>query len=149
MTDIVRIFETYAQNAGYEYLYGRDKVINLLDTSQSWTGLSDTIYFLHEFRRGERVDNNKMKYTGTFYFVLHSNINQGFWDEATDTVAEGKYAQNIEPFVNAYGALWNSYYCTQMEVLSTNFIDVTDFLDANLDGIKVDYSVQYINSFTG
>lgn len=148
MTDIVRIFENYASDQGYGYEYGRDKVINLLDISQGWDGVSNKIYFLHEFRRGMRVGNNTMKYDGTFYLVVHSNINQGFFNEAGGVV-DGKYANNIEPFVNAYESLWNSFFCTDLEVLNTNFVDVTDFLDANLDGIKVGYSVQYINSFTG
>ena len=89
-----------------------------------------------------------MKYDGTFYLVTHSTINQNFFQEV-GTQSEGKYQTNIEPLINAYSSLWDSFYCTQMEILSTNFIDITDFLDANLDGIKVDYSVQYINSFTG
>lgn len=148
MTDIVRIFENYSVNMGYQYEYGRQQVINLFETGSTWTGSEDTIYFLHEFRRGNRVDNNKMKYDGTFYLVSHADINQNFFQEV-GTQDQGKYQTNIEPLIDAYSLMWNNYYCTQMEVLSTNFIDVTDFLDANMDGIKVDYSVQYINSFTG
>lgn len=148
MTDIVRIFENYATTAGYTYHYGRQHVINLFEQGSNWTGTEDTIYFLHEFRRGIRVNNNTMKYDGTFYLVSHSTINQNFFQEV-GTQSEGKYETNIEPLVDAYGGLWNSFFCSQMEILSTNFIDVTDFLDANTDGIKVDYSVQYINSYTG
>ena len=148
MTDIVRIFENYSSNKGYVYDYGKQAVLNLLDTGSQWTGEQDTIYFLHEFRRGSRVDNNTMRYDGTFYLVSHSTINQNFFQEV-GTQAEGKYQTNIEPLINAFDAIWDFYYCTQLEVISTNFIDVTDFLSANTDGIKVDYSVKYINSFNG
>lgn len=148
MTDIVRIFENYSNNVGFVYHYGRKYVINLLETGSNWTGNEDTIYFLHEFRRGSRIDNNTMKYDGTFYLVTHSTINQNFFQEV-GAQSEGKYQTNIEPLIDTYSSLWDSFYCTQMDILSTNFIDITDFLDANLDGIKVDYSVQYINSFTG
>ena len=81
MTDIVRIFENYSNNVGFVYHYGRKYVINLLETGSNWTGNEDTIYFLHEFRRGSRIDNNTMKYDGTFYLVTHSTINQNFFQE--------------------------------------------------------------------
>lgn len=149
MTDIVRIFQDYATNKGWVYDYGSQYAINLIEQGYTWTGLESTIYFLHEFRRGSRIDNNTMKYDGTFYLLVHSDMNQNFFSEV-GTVAEGKYENNIEPLVtDVYNSFWNDFYCSQMEVLSTNFIDVTNFLDANTDGIKIDYSVQYINSYDG
>lgn len=146
MTDIVRIFEDYATTAGYQYEYGQQTVINLFENGDGWIGDSDTIYFMHEFRKGHRVDNNTMRYDGVFYLVVHSDMNQNFFQEV-GAQSEGKYQNNIEPLINAYDSMWKHFYCTQMEVISASFIDVTDFLDANMDGIKIDYSVKYINSF--
>ena len=148
MTDVVDIFQKYSDAKSYTYHYGRKNVINLFGQGFNWSGNDTDIYFMHEFRKGTRIDNNTMSYTGNFYLVKHSTLNKNFYQEV-GTKAEGKYENNIKPLIQAFREIESYYFCSDLDIKSLSFIDVTDLLDANLDGIKVDYTVQYINSYTG
>jgi hypothetical protein len=147
MTDIVRILESYSTAKGFTYHYGRNNVLNLLETGYNWDGATDSIYFLHEFRRGNRKDKDTTSYSGTFYLVVHSSINQNYFQEV-GLKSQGKYQNNIEPLIDIYEAFESYFFCSLVDVKSSNFIDVSDFLDANLDGIKVDYTIEVPNRYT-
>ena len=142
MKDIVRIFEEYATAKSYEYHYGDKAVLNIIDTNINYTGLIDgIIYFLHEYRKGsinkgQSVISQSMDYTGKFFLVKKSNLNQ---------IHDEKYVQNIEPLIQAFAQMENYFGCTNIDIQELNFIDVTDVLDENMDGILVEYKVNVPN----
>lgn len=142
MIDIVRIFQDYAEGKGQVYLYGRKNVLNLIDQANDLQ--PDKVYFLHEFREGTSVKGDKigtkgMKYNGKFFLVKQSDLDQEFFnsDETEDT----KYKVNIEPLLEAFDSLSNFYSCSLLDVELLKFIDVTDVLDANMDGLLITYTV--------
>ncbi len=142
MTDIVRILEKYTQDKSFIFHYGRQNVINLIETGNNWTGSRDDIYLLLEFRNIKpRMNNSKtnsvgVDYTGTFYLVKHSDLDQNFFQEV-GTQNESKYVNNIEPLLTELDTLVNYFGCSDVEYETTNAIDVTDFIDANADGLMI------------
>ena len=150
MTDIVRHFKAYANSKEYLFEYGRQAVINLIDTGENFTGLPNTIYFLLEYRKIKPVKNvtktaiKGIAYDGTFYLVKQSDLDQNFFSE-TGEEQDGKYSTNIEPFINALSEIDKYFGCTEIEYSTTSADDVTDFLDMNADGLMVNFTAYVPN----
>jgi len=137
MTDIVRVLESYATSKGWQYHYGRKACLNLLSAK----GENNTIYFLHDFRKGEKTENNKKRYTGSFFLVVEADFDQKFFNEVSNATV-GKYEGNIEPLISlASTMLDKDFFCTDIDVIRWDFIDVTDALDTNFDGILIRYTI--------
>jgi len=152
MLDIVRIFEKLSQDKSFVFHYGRQQVINLIETGQNWSGSKDDIYFLLEFRRGKLRKNSTKTgavgtdYTGTFYLVKHSDLDQNFFQEV-GTQEQSKYVNNIEPLLSVLDMMENYFGCTEIEFAS-EFDDVTDFIDANADGLMVRFNAFVPKQYT-
>ena len=146
MTDVVRIFENFSTEKGYKFTYGRKSVLNLFDGGDLFDGALDNIYFLLEYRKGKPQKNTSgtttksIVYEGLFYLVKHSDLDQNFFDEV-GTQAEGKYTTNIEPLLQILVGLDKHFGCSLNTYETIMFDDVTDFLDANCDGIMVNFKM--------
>ena len=145
MTDIVRILQTYSESKSFIFHYGRKAVLNLIDTGETWTGELDDIYFLLEYRKIKPIKNASKtnikgtQYTGTFYLVKHSDLDQNFMEEV-GTESQSKYVNNIEPLLSELVGLENYFACSLIEYETVEADDITDILDMNCDGLMVKFN---------
>ena len=153
MVDVVRLLEKYATDKSFIFHYGRQNVINLIETGNNWSGTLDDIYLLLEFRNIKpRMNATKTNtlgndFTGTFYLVKHSDLDQNFFQEV-GTQSDSKYVNNIEPLLTELDGLVNYFGCTEIEYETTNAIDVTDFIDANADGLMISFKAYVPKQYT-
>ena len=140
--DIVRILQNLAAQHQLEYHYGKKAALNLLDGNPD----VGTTYLLHEFtnRKGEYNQTGTAivanAYTGKFFLVKQSDFTQPYF--AGRDSEPGKYTQNIEPLLEVFRSLGNALACIGAVVTQWENIDVTDALDANMDGLLCSYSVR-------
>ncbi|MES2487390.1 MAG: hypothetical protein V4581_15770 [Bacteroidota bacterium] len=142
MKDIVRILHTIAQARQLEYHYGKKAALNLLDGTLE----PDKIFLLHEFtnRKSQYNDTGTLitgaVYEGKFFLVKHAEFDAHYFAERGEE-ATSKYTQNIEPLLAEFSAIGNSLACTGAEVTKWENVDVTDALDANMDGLLCSYTI--------
>lgn len=143
MKDIVRILGDIATGKNLTYHYGKKAALNLLDGSAE----AGTIYLLHEFtnRKSEYNQSGTLitaaNYEGKFFLVKQSDFDQHYFVE-TGNSETSKYTQNIEPLLEVFSDLGNSLACLGIEVNQWDNIDVTDALDANMDGLLCTYKLR-------
>lgn len=143
MKDIVRILEEIAIVNNLTYSYGSKAVLNLLEGSVD----ADTTYLLHEFVNRKSEYNSSLtqivgnNYEGKFFLVKQSELDQQFFSE-TGMNEPSKYSQNIEPLLELFNIIGNSLACNNVEVNQWDNIDVTDVLDANMDGLLCTYQLR-------
>ena len=145
MTDIVRILHSVADARALEYHYGKKAALNLLDG----TAAQDTgkVYLLHEFTNrksqynssGTRIENTL--YEGKFFLVKHADYTLPFYAETGNPTETGKYATGIAPLLQLFALLGNDLACHGLTVTQWENIDVTDALDANMDGLLCSYTI--------
>lgn len=141
--DIVRILQDIALAKGLEYHYGKKAALNLLDG----TAQPGKVFLLHEFTNRKSEYNTSgtkitaANYSGKFFLVKHSDFDQHYFAEVgiQDT---SKYTTNIEPLLNVFNDIGNSLACTGAKVTQWENIDVTDALDANMDGLLCSYTLK-------
>ena len=145
MRDIVRVLETYSQSKGLVFHYGRQNVLNLIDTGNNFSGNLTDIYLLLEFRNikprknSTKTNTTGTDFNGTFYLVKHSDLDQQFFQEV-GIQKDSKYVQNIEPLLTELDAFTSYFGCDEIEFNITNAIEVTDFIDANADGLMINFT---------
>ncbi len=143
MADIVRILQDIAEEKGYEYHYGKKASLNLLDGSLD----VNKIYMLHEFTNRKSEYNSSgtkiqsIVYEGKMFLVKHSDYDLQYFQERGEEETS-KYVINIEPLLTEFEAVGNVLGCSDYEVEQWSNIDVTDALDANMDGILVSYKIR-------
>lgn len=143
MKDIVRILQTIAEEKTITYHYGKKAALNLLDGTLD----QDKIFLLHEFTNRKSQYNTSGTaitsaiYEGKFFLVKHSDYDQHYFAERGKE-ADSKYTQNIEPLLEIFNTLGNSLACQGYTVLQWDNIDITDALDANMDGLLCTYKIQ-------
>ncbi|QEE50116.1 hypothetical protein FUA48_11150 [Flavobacterium alkalisoli] len=140
--DIVRLLQLMAEDHNLIYHYGKKAALNLLEGSVN----AGETYLLHEFTNRKSEYNNSgtrimaHQYTGKFFLVKQSDFDQQYFAER-DTAQAGKYATNIEPLLTVFETLGNRLSAKDYTVSQWENIDVTDALDANMDGLLCSYSV--------
>lgn len=143
MKDIVRILQDIAEDKNLTYHYGKKAALNLLDGTLE----ADRIFLLHEFASRKSEYNTSgtqivaANYEGKFFLVKHSDFDQQYFAER-GTPETSKYVTNIEPLLSVFTDIGNSLACTGIEVSQWDNIDVTDALDANMDGLLCSYKVR-------
>ena len=143
MKDIVRILERICAGNAITYHYGKKAVLNLLDGSAE----ADKIYFLHEYtNRRSEYNSSGTKITATnhegkFFLVKHSDYSQQYFSDE-ENAEPSKYVTNIEPLLRVFTDIGNSLACTEAAISQWDNIDVTDVLDANMDGLLCTYRVR-------
>ncbi len=152
MTDIVTIFDDYCTRNQLKYHYGKKSTLNIIDKGSLYSKDTDDIYFLHEFckRIGEKNKTTgqikSMLYTGKFFLVKNSDLDLQNYQEV-GSLETSKYKVNIEPLLQIYQDFINSFGCSDIEVLESDVIDVTDAFDNNMDGILTNYKVRVPQTF--
>lgn len=152
MTDIVEIFDDYCRRKGLIYHYGKKATLNIIDKGDLYSEDIDSVYFLHEFRKGNSEKNKttgqikSIIYDGKFFLVKNSDLDQQNYQEVGDK-ADSKYVNNIKPLLDMYASFVNYFGCTDIEVMSSDFIDVTDALDNNMDGLLISYRIKVPSHF--
>jgi hypothetical protein len=143
MKDIVRILQDIATDNNIIYHYGKKAALNLLDGALEPTN----IYMLHEFTNRKSSYNTtgtaiiSTSYEGKFFLVKHSDYDQQYFQER-GTDASSKFTLNIEPLLSVFQTLGKALACTDAEVSQWDNIDVTDALDANMDGLLCSYKIK-------
>jgi len=143
MKDIVRILQDIATDKNLTYHYGRKAALNLLDGSIEPT----QIYMLHEFTNRKSNYNTSgtaivsATYEGKFFLVKHSDYDQQYFQERGDETTS-KFTTNIEPLLTTFRQIGNTLACLEAEVSQWDNIDVTDALDANMDGLLCSYRIK-------
>jgi hypothetical protein len=143
MKDIVRILQDIAEENGIEYHYGKKAALNLLDGSLE----ADRVFLLHEFTNRKSEYNTSgtrivaAYYEGKFFLVKHSDFSQHYFAERGEE-ENSKYTLNIEPLLAVFKNFGNSLACFGLSVLQWDNIDVTDALDANMDGLLCTYKIR-------
>lgn len=146
MTDIVRILQTIAESHNLTYHYGKKAALNLLDGTLE----ANTIFLLHEFTNRKSEYNASgtrivaANYEGKFFLVKHSDFDQHYFAEVGDSETS-KYTTNIEPLLSLFSNIGNTLACTAYTVNQWDNIDVTDALDANMDGLLCTYKIRIPN----
>lgn len=143
MKDIVRLLQQIAEDKNLIYHYGKKAALNLLEGS----AIANTTYLLHEFtNRKSEYNSSKTKiiaanYEGKFFLVKQSDLHQQYFTER-DTLQTSKYTTNIEPLLTVFEDIGNSLACLDSTILQWDNIDVTDALDANMDGLLCSYKIR-------
>ncbi|WP_294822645.1 hypothetical protein [uncultured Flavobacterium sp.] len=143
MKDIVRILQEVATGQGLVYHYGKKSALNLLDGTPD----AGNIFLLHEFtnRKSEYNESGTRiiaaNCEGKFFLVKHSDYDSHYFAERGIPEA-GKYATNIEPLLAVFETLGNSLSCLGLMVSQWDNLDVTDALDANMDGLLCTYNIR-------
>lgn len=143
MKDIVRILQDIAATKNLVYHYGKKAALNLLDGALE----PDKIFMLHEFTNRKSEYNSSgtkitsVTYEGKFFLVKHADYDQHYFAERA-TEETSKYTTNIEPLLQVFGSIGNSLACLEAEVTQWDNIDITDALDANMDGLLCSYKIR-------
>lgn len=144
--DIVRILQQAAQGHNLIYHYGKKAALNLLEGSAE----ANATYLLHEFTNRKSEYNSSgtkiiaANYEGKFFLVKQSDFTQQYFAEA-DNTQPGKYASNIEPLLTVFQSIGNSLACSGYGISQWDNIDITDALDANMDGLLCSYKIRIPN----
>lgn len=143
MKDIVRLLQDVAAERNLEYHYGKKAALNLLDGSLE----TDRIFLLHEFTNRKSEYNSTgtritaANYEGKFFLVKHADYDRQYFGER-GSEEQSKYTLNIEPLLEEFTAIGNSLACAGLTVNQWDNIDVTDALDANMDGLLCSYKIR-------
>ena len=143
MKDIVRILQDIAASKNLVYHYGKKAALNLLDGSLE----ANKIFMLHEFTNRKSEYNSSgtkitsVSYEGKLFLVKHADYDQHYFAERA-TEETSKYTTNIEPLLQVFGSIGNSLACLEAEVTQWDNIDITDALDANMDGLLCSYHIR-------
>lgn len=146
--DIVRILQNLAESNQLEYHYGKKAALNLLDGSAE----AGKIYLLHEFTNRKSEYNSSgtkiiaTNYEGKFFLVKQSSLDEQYFVES-NALLPCKYSLSIEPLLDLFVTLGNGLACTGSVVTQWDNIDVTDALDANMDGLLCSYKVTIPGSY--
>lgn len=142
MQDITRFFEKWCESKGLEYHYGQKQNLNLLNELEP-----DVIYFLHNENRRKTVTNQKFgnvtgrTFEGNFFIVVESDFDMPFYKEKMQDNGENKYEKNIEPLLKYIDDFESMFFCSDLNLVSLETIDITDLLDFNADGLFVSYVI--------
>ena len=146
MRDIVRILQEVAEQKQLTYHYGKKAALNLLDGTLDKT----EIYLLHEFTNRKSEYNSTgtrivaHNYDGKFFLVKHSNYDQQYFKERGNENTS-KFTVNIEPLLLVFEGLGNAIACEGHTINQWDNIDVTDALNANMDGLLCTYRIRVVN----
>ena len=144
--DIYDKFKTDAEGLGFKFSYGNAANKNLLASDR----VADEIYMLLDpiVRLRAFSDNGGegiTTFTGSFMLVVKSNLDQVYDNQKGQTVTDGKYQKNIKPLLETeLVRLEDSINCSDYQITNWSIIDVVNALDANTDGVIVNYGISIL-----
>ena len=142
MTDIVGIFESYADTLGWSFSYGNKANNNLLQSDRE----VDKIYFLLDpvtrtKNKSEFGGNGVVSFNGQFLLVVKSNLDNVYHNQKGIDKTNGRYEKNIKPLLTQLELLENELDCSDYQINEWSIIDAVNALDANTDGVVVTFRV--------
>ncbi len=145
MIDIVRIFENISIQREYQFHYGNESNLNLIDPNVHNQNLDiDKAHVLmfpptrggYNFKKGFR------NYKGMFLLVLPDSFAQDYYNNSQSVETKDKFSYRIEPLIDACNKFERDlYFCEGFEILDFNSVEVVDLLDANFSGLRINYSL--------
>lgn len=138
--DIARKINDICDAKGFRYHYGNKSHINLID-SNSDLEPNKVHLLLFPVRRGKYERNtNSRVCNGNFFFVLPDNFANAYLNETDAPESESKYVTKIEPLELELNTFEKSLdYCNELDVITFEYVDAIDVLDANMTGFWVTF----------
>jgi len=143
MTDFVQILEDHCTTLGWVFSYGNRANRNLFVSNT----VHDEVYlFLDPVVRSNPGSENggigETVFTGSFFVAVKANLDQQYHNQKDRPKASGKYESNILPLLEDITGLEKIIDCSDLERTTWTVTDAVNALDANMDGVVVDYSVK-------
>lgn len=134
MVDIVEIFNEHTDTLGWNFTYGNKSNQNLLESDR----ISNKIYFLldpvvRNEPPSEYGGDAGIDFSGDFMIVVKSKLDDTYTD---------KYKNNIKPLLDELKRFKALIDCSKYEITSWSYIDATDVLDVNTDGLVITYKIK-------
>ena len=169
MSDIVEVFENYANSYGWRFSYGNKYNQNLLQSDLTIGKIYMILDPVTRVRAHSQFGGiGEQTFTGSFLLVVKSTIDQVYHNQTNEddfynraigdggtiienpcletTVVLGKYIENIKPLLkNEITKLENDLDCSDFEITNWRIIDVVNAMDINVDGILVTFGVKVLN----
>ena len=143
MADIVRIFETYCTTNSYEFRYGSEGHINLLqgdlDPAQIYVLMFPPERATSPKQRLGGVES--INYTGKMFLVKGSDYSQHYFNENGADQSDSKFTINIEPLLTVFTDIAKTLGCDDLDFQIWKHVEAIDVFDANKDGIWIDYTI--------
>ena len=136
----IELMDDLATAFGYEFNYGTKAMTNLLRSDM----IEDKIYFLLASPTDFKVESSKYG-TGrdyiqsSFILCVKSKLDNVTYKQKNQDAANGKFMKNVSPLLNSLKAFEKSLVCSNEEYERINAIDAYNLLDANTDGLIVDF----------
>lgn len=145
MLDLIDTFEAYCVTLGLEFSYGTQANRNLLQNDKE----IDKIYFLldpvTEVTVGSEFGGDGEKtFSGSFLLVVQSSLDMVHHNQKGVVKTEGKYLKNIKPLKTILNSFRSKVDCSDLEITNWSAIDVINVLDANMDGLTVQFGLKLI-----
>lgn len=144
MKDFTRVLQEYCGANNISYHYGRRANLNLLNSDIT----DGQVYMLHE-ASPRKAEYNTTKthidgytFIGKFFLLVKSTVDMPYFNEKQADDSVSKYTTNIEPLLDMFETIGNSFGCNDLEVTQWEAIDVVNVLDVNKDGILVTYNIK-------
>lgn len=141
--DIVRIFQQYCIDKGYDFRYGDEAHMNLLQGDLD-PQLIHLLLFPVERSAGINKTGtkiNKVNYKGSFMLVVHSDYALHYFNELDKDETVSKFTINIEPLIRAHMDIGNEIMCNELSISRWECKDVINIMDANKDGIYCQFNI--------
>ena len=143
MTDFVQILQDHCTTLGWVFSYGNTANRNLFVSN---TVVDEVYLFLDPVVRSNPGTENggigEVVFSGSFFICVKANLDQQYHNQKARAAATGKYESNILPLLTAIAGLESNIDCSDMERTTWTVTDAVNVLDANMDGVVVDYSVK-------
>jgi len=143
MLDIVSIIQEKAESLGYKFDYGKKDWINLLRSDVE----VGRIYFLLD---PVKINPEKTKFggfgkiscKGDFLIAVKSNLDNVIHQQKNQDKENGKYLKNVRPLLEEIEKFFNLFSCDNFELIINEIVDIYNYLDVNIDGLIVTYTIK-------
>lgn len=143
MTDFVETLQTYCTSLEWVFSYGNTANRNLFVSN---TVPGEIYLFLDPVVRSNPGSINggigEIVFSGSFFICVKANLDQQYHNQKDRAASTGKYESNIKPLLEAVAELEKLFDCSDFERTTWTITDAVNVLDANMDGVVVDYSVK-------
>ena len=139
------LFENIAKGCCIHFEYGRRDFHNLFDAMSED---DETTYMFLDPVKSKRIYSTdtglykSTRWTGRFFLVEKSDLDQVYYTQQDQPKEQGKFEMHLRPKYEKLNCIEKGIIC-QQDLTIENFdtIEVVNFLDANMDGIIVNFSI--------
>jgi len=140
MVDIVTLFKDRAESLNFTFDYGTKAMTNLLRSNM----VTSEIYFLlgsplNWKREASSFGLGRSYVEGSFILVVKSKLDNVTYRQKNQNEDDGKYLKNVKPLLDKLEEFESLMLCVGDNFEVVNAIDGYNLLDANTDGLIVDF----------